>query len=127
MTKHDIDIFVSTLKAKEAEASRTLQSRESIRVEKSADDFDEIARAVARDIAIQNLDRESCLLRNIRSALLRANEGTFGKCLHCEEEISRRRLEAVPWTALCLVCQEAADRGDRQIIETPEAWYTDAA
>lgn len=127
MTKHDIDIFVSALKAQEAETSRTLQSRESIRVEKSADEFDEIARAVARDIAIQNLDRESCLLRNIRSALLRANEGTFGKCLHCEEEISRRRLQAVPWAALCLGCQEAADRGDQQIIETPDAWYTDAA
>jgi DnaK suppressor protein len=127
MTKHDIDIFVSALKAQEAETSRTLQSRESIRVEKSADEFDEIARAVARDIAIQNLDRESCLLRNIRTALLRANEGTFGKCLHCEEEISRRRLQAVPWAALCLACQEAADRGDQQIIETPDAWYTDAA
>ena len=127
MTKHDIDTLVVILKAKQADASRTLQSRESIIVEKSADELDEIERAVARDIAIQNLDRESRLLRDIRSALRRIDEGTFGECLHCEEDISRRRLEAVPWAKLCLTCQEATDRGDERVIETAEAWFADAA
>jgi DnaK suppressor protein len=69
MTKHDIDAFGLILKDKLADASRTLQSRESIMIEKSADQFDEIERALARDIAIQYLDRESRLLRDVRSAL----------------------------------------------------------
>jgi len=89
-------------KAKQAEASSTLQSRESIAVENSADQFDEIEGARARDVAIQNLDRESRLLRDIRSALRRAGEGTFGTCMQCEEAISRRRLDAAPWARLCL-------------------------
>jgi DnaK suppressor protein len=127
MTKHDIDAFGVILKVKQADASRTLQSRESIMIEKSADQIDEIERAVARDIAIQNLDRESSLLRDIRSALGRIDEGTFGTSLHCEEDISRRRLEAVPWAKLCLSCQEAADRGDERVIETVESWFADAA
>jgi DnaK suppressor protein len=127
MTKHDIDAFILILKAKQADASRTLENRESIIIEKSADQLDEIERAVARDIAIQNLDRESRLVRDIRSALGRIDEGTFGKCLHCEEDISRRRLDAVPWAKLCLPCQEAADRGDERVIETIEAWFADAA
>jgi DnaK suppressor protein len=127
MTKHDIDAFGRILKAKQADASRTLQSREIIMIEKIADQIDEIERAVARDIAIQNLDRESRLLRDIRSALGRIDKGTFGTCLHCEEDISRRRLEAVPWAKLCLPCQEAADRGDEGVIETVESWFADAA
>jgi len=127
MTKRDIDAFGVILKAKQADASRTLQSRESIMIEKSADEVDEVERAVARDVAIQNLDRESRLLRDIRSALGRIDEGTFGTCLHCEQDISRRRLEAVPWAKLCLPCQEAADRGDEGVIETVEPWLADAA
>jgi DnaK suppressor protein len=127
MTKRDIDAFGVILKAKQADASRTLQSREDIMIEKSADELDEIERAVARDVAIQNLERESRLLRDIRSALDRIDAGTFGTCLHCEEDISRRRLEAVPWAKLCLPCQEAADRGDVGVIETVEAWFADAA
>jgi DnaK suppressor protein len=49
-------------------------------------------------------------LREIRAALQRIDRGSFGICLNCEEGISAKRLAAVPWTALCIVCQEAADR-----------------
>ena len=118
---------MTALKAKEADASRVLQSRDAIIIEKSADELDEIEGAVAREIAIRNLDRESGLLREIRSALRRIDEGTFGTCLHCEEEISRRRLEAVPWARLCLQCQEAADRGDYRVLETEPVRLAEAA
>ena len=35
---------------------------------------------------------------------------SYGVCLHCEEDISPKRLAAVPWTAYCIQCQELADR-----------------
>jgi DnaK suppressor protein len=129
MTKLNINInsIMTALKAKEADASRILQSRDAIIIEKSADELDEIEGAVAREIAIRNLDRESGLLREIRSALRRIDAGTFGMCLHCEEEISRRRLEAVPWARLCLQCQEAADRGDYRVLETEQVRLAEAA
>jgi DnaK suppressor protein len=127
MTKYDIDIFKAILEAKQADASRTLRNREGIIVEKSADDLDEIERAVSRDIAIQNLDRESRMLRDIRNTLQRIDQDTFGSCLHCEQEISLRRLKAVPWAQLCLRCQEAADRGDETVIDTVRTWLADAA
>jgi len=44
------------------------------------------------------------------SALLRIEDGSIGVCLHCEEDISPKRLAAVPWTAFCIQCQEIADR-----------------
>jgi DnaK suppressor protein len=127
MTKPNINIIMTALKAKEADASRILQSRDAIIIEKSADELDEIEGAVAREIAIRNLDRESGLLREIRSALRRIDEGTFGTCLHCEEEISQRRLEAVPWARLCLLCQEATDRGDYRVLETEHVRLAEAA
>lgn len=127
MTIPNINTITTALKAKEADASRTLQSRDAIIIEKSADELDEIEGAVAREIAIRNLDRESGLLREIRSALRRIDEGTFGTCLHCEEEISQRRLQAVPWARLCLQCQEAADRGDYRVLETEQVRLADAA
>jgi DnaK suppressor protein len=127
MTTPNINIIMTALRAKEADASRTLQNRDAIIIEKSADELDEIEGAVAREIAIRNLDRESGLLREIRSALRRIDEGTFGTCLHCEEEISQRRLQAVPWAQLCLQCQEAADRGDYRILETEQVRLAEAA
>jgi DnaK suppressor protein len=50
------------------------------------------------------------MFTNVRAALGRIAHGTYGKCLDCDEEISHKRLTAVPWATLCIVCQESADR-----------------
>ena len=62
------------------------------------------------ELAIRNLDRESSLLRQVKLALSRIQDSTFGTCLHCEEEINLKRLNAVPWAPYCITCQEVADR-----------------
>ena len=46
------------------------------------------------------------LLREISDALLRIEQETYGVCLECEEPISVKRLEAVPWARYCVTCQE---------------------
>jgi DnaK suppressor protein len=46
------------------------------------------------------------LLREISDALLRIEQGTYGVCLECEEPISVKRLDAVPWARYCVTCQE---------------------
>jgi DnaK suppressor protein len=46
------------------------------------------------------------LLREISDALLRLSHGHYGVCLECEEPISVKRLEAVPWARYCVKCQE---------------------
>jgi DnaK suppressor protein len=110
MTKHEINKFKEILEKRQAELSEVLRNREGIAIEKSPDALDEVQRAAERELAIRNLDRESNLLRNVRAALRRIQEGNFGTCLHCEEEISPKRLVAVPWTPYCIGCQEMADR-----------------
>lgn len=47
------------------------------------------------------------LLREISDALHRIEQETYGICLECEEPISVKRLDAVPWARYCVKCQES--------------------
>lgn len=51
-------------------------------------------------------DTERAILRLVDAALERMEEGTYGQCESCEEEIALSRLKAIPWAALCITCQE---------------------
>jgi DnaK suppressor protein len=107
------------LERKGAELARELRNRDGIAIEKSADQMDEIQYASERDLAISNVDRESHLLLQVKAALRRIGEGSFGICAECELAISPRRLVALPWASLCIRCQEAADRDRLEGIESP--------
>ncbi len=114
MTKTELNRFKEILETKLAELSKGVRNRDGITIEKSPDALDEVQNAAERELAIRNLDRESNLLRNVRSALRRIDDGTYGICLHCEEEVSPKRLNAVPWTPYCIQCQEMADRNQEE-------------
>ena len=101
------------LERKEDELVRVLRERGGIAIERSADPMDEIQSASERDLAIGTVDRESTLLRDVKAALRRQHDGSFGTCIECESEISAKRLAAVPWAPRCIQCQEAADRDGR--------------
>jgi DnaK suppressor protein len=47
------------------------------------------------------------LLREVSDALHRIDVGQYGICMECEEPISPKRLDAVPWAKYCVTCQEA--------------------
>jgi DnaK suppressor protein len=127
MTKNELNKYKSLLEAKQAELAGGLRNREGIAIEKTADALDEVQLAGERELAIRNLDRESNLLRNVRTALARIADGSYGVCLHCEEDISPKRLNAVPWTSYCIKCQEAADRHEFETVEAFDHLLADAA
>lgn len=110
MTKTELNKYKQILEAKLAELSCVVRNREGIAIEKSPDALDEVQYAAERELAIRNLDRETQLLRNVRAALRRIEEGSYGICVHCDEEINPKRLNAVPWTPYCITCQEMADK-----------------
>jgi len=118
MTKSEINKFKKILETKQAELEKIVRNRDAIAIEKSADALDEVQHASERELAIRNLDRESNLLRSVRLALRRIDDGSFGTCLHCEEDISPKRIAAVPWAANCIQCQELADRNKEEGNET---------
>jgi DnaK suppressor protein len=127
MSKNELERYRAVLEARKAQIDASLRNRDEIAIEKTADAIDEVQLAGERELAIRNLDRESILLRNVRAALARIADGSFGTCLHCEEEISPKRLNAVPWAPYCIRCQEAADRHEFQPAESLEELLADAA
>lgn len=110
MTAAAITKYRALLRAKEVELEEALKHRDGITIQRTADTLDEVLLAGERELAIRNLDREARLLRAILSALARMEDGSYGICSNCEEVISQRRLDAVPWASYCLICQEAIDR-----------------
>jgi DnaK suppressor protein len=102
-------VFQEILERRAAELNRALRNRDDIAIEKSADQMDEIQYASERDLAIRNVDRDTTLLRSVKAALRRIQDGSFGMCIACETAISPRRLAAVPWAPRCIQCQETAD------------------
>src|SRR5436190_7715153 len=46
------------------------------------------------------------VLRAIEEAIHRLDQGTYGICMDCEEEIKPARLDAVPWTRVCIECKQ---------------------
>ena len=99
-----------TLETKRQELLSGSSNRDEILIEKAADDFDRLQQQLNREVAIDNLDRTSKLLKKVQAAIVRITDGTFGVCLNCEEPISEKRLKALPWAAYCLACQEQIDR-----------------
>jgi len=51
------------------------------------------------------------VLQQVNEAIERIDDKSFGVCIHCGEPIHPKRLEAVPWAALCLRCQGLQEKG----------------
>lgn len=64
-----------------------------------------------RELALMLADREREKLTYVDDALKRIDLGTYGICESCDEEIDKDRLLAMPFTKLCLSCQEDLERG----------------
>lgn len=58
-------------------------------------------------LSLSDAEREQ--LFQIDAALKRIRRGDFGICQMCQRDIGRKRLNALPWTPLCIDCQEKAE------------------
>ncbi|HXJ44233.1 MAG TPA: TraR/DksA C4-type zinc finger protein [Bryobacteraceae bacterium] len=109
MTNTELSKLRSTLENRHAALVGFLHNRDAMNVVSSADSLDQIQNASERDMAIGDIERDTTRLRDVKDALQRMQLGTFGICSECEDEITAKRLAAVPWTNSCLACTEAAD------------------
>ncbi len=57
-------------------------------------------------VNIRLLQTDAKLLRAIEAAISRIDSGSFGICTMCGGDISVARLNAVPWTSVCIECKE---------------------
>lgn len=67
-----------------------------------------------RNFTLRLLDRERKLLKKIDEALARIENGEFGMCESCGEDIGRERLTARPVATLCIGCKQAQEEAQEQ-------------
>lgn len=82
-----------------------------------ADDFDFSTIQSLQMMGICLNDRKNGLIASIEKALSRIQRGVFGTCEACSGAISSERLEALPYTELCLECKEVAEEQALSIFE----------
>jgi DnaK suppressor protein len=66
------------------------------------------------DIEFALIQMKSETLNKIEEALHRLEDGTFGYCFECGEEISERRLRALPFAVRCKDCEEARETAQQR-------------
>lgn len=81
----------------------------------ASDVLDRASLETERDLALRFRDRESKLIRKIKNALKRMEEGTFGICELCGEEIGLKRLKVRPVTTYCIDCKRLRETLERAI------------
>src|SRR5215210_6047163 len=99
MLQIDTNTFKDVLQRHLAAHERVPRTLDEIAVENRADLVDAAQSATERELAIRRLEHDCNVARDIRAALDRIHDGTFGACVRCDEQISAKRLNAVPWAA----------------------------
>ena len=75
---------------------------------------------IQEDIEFALIQMKSETLNKINEALRRVDEGTYGNCFECGEEIAEARLRALPFAVRCKDCEEAretAEQRERQMAQ----------
>jgi DnaK suppressor protein len=127
MTTTKLKLLRRILENKRTELENGSSNREALAIDTSPEELDRIQHANNRDWAMSNLERESSRLREVRAALHRMDADRFGICGECEEDINPKRLVAIPWAALCIVCQEAADQDQKTSLSEALTSFVAAA
>jgi RNA polymerase-binding transcription factor len=60
--------------------------------------------AVDRLVQVAAHDKKQLLLADVRRAIVKLAEGTYGACDICGDDISSERLDALPWATVCIGC-----------------------
>ncbi len=109
MNKRDLKKFRSILEAKRdaiINASGKKPHWENMENTRHGDFVDQASDDNEVHVNIRLLQTDAKLLRAIEAAISRIENGNFGRCSSCDEEISVARLNAVPWTSVCISCKE---------------------
>ena len=119
MTKEQVGKYKALLLARQNEIVGKSRRREDIWIVPSNEHIEMVQLAGEREFAVIALEHQSKSLMQINGALERIEDGEYGICVECEEEISPKRLAAVPWAAYCLHCQEIHDAQEAAELVAP--------
>ena len=109
-TKTGVDRNLKALREKASELRRRMSAEQAAaivsRLEDPSDSGDLSQQSHEEWLFLNRNNLEKTLLREVEEALRRVKEGSYGVCQECEEAISPKRLQALPWAKFCVRCQE---------------------
>ncbi|MDR0476913.1 MAG: RNA polymerase-binding protein DksA [Desulfobulbaceae bacterium] len=118
MEKAILEQFRVQLLAKQAEIEQAMEKTLEGMTDQSANIPDPNDRATIesdRGFELRIRDREKKLLKKIKEALIRIDDGGYGICVNCGEDIGVKRLEARPVTNLCIDCKTSQENKEKSM------------
>ena len=116
MTQEETIRFKKTMEIKRRELVGDIHAQTSqiVIVESEHDPIDQVQSMHLREENATQLGRRSRVLAELDRSLEAISGGTYGICIDCEEPISLKRLETIPWALRCIGCQQRCESEDRQ-------------
>lgn len=119
LSKSELDRFQKILVEKRemlvANAQSTLHEDMALDANDLPDEMDLASSEYLQSFQFRLRGREKHFIEKIDRALAKIEQGDFGVCDECGEEISVKRLEARPETTLCIKCKEDQERAERSL------------
>jgi DnaK suppressor protein len=80
--------------------------------EEAAQDIaDKASNSYTKEFLFSLSNSERDMLQLVEEAIARLDSDRYGTCEVCEDEVDKKRLEAVPWAKRCVTCQEKQEQG----------------
>lgn len=114
MDAKDLDYYKNKLLRKQASLTDMVHRTEgySRETEQNIQDIADMAvESYTKDFNFGKSAGDRHILQLIGEALERIEDETYGLCIHCENPIQPKRLEAVPWAGYCIQCQDLKEKG----------------
>jgi DnaK suppressor protein len=115
MDQKKIKLFREKLVEKKQEILEAYNKNKTYGKEADAEGAQDIAdkatSSYAKEFLFSLSNSERDMLQLVDEALVRIGDRRFGVCVVCEDEMDKKRLEAVPWARHCISCQEKQEQG----------------
>lgn len=115
MDKRKVERYKKQLLAKQEEIRRMVvrsdQDGREAHGEIIQDSADRAANSYTKEFLFHQSDDNRRILQLIQDALRRAEDGSYGICVECQQNVQAKRLNAVPWARHCIECQEKQEKG----------------
>jgi RNA polymerase-binding transcription factor len=98
--------------------SQTVAESKEVETDIAQDLADKAESSYTKEFLLSLSDTERNLLLHIDEALRSLEKGNYGICQNCGQLISKRRLDALPWSIYCLDCQQKIETGTELESET---------
>ncbi len=115
MEKKRLEYYKKKLQTRREELlriiARTEQEGREADEDPTVDLADKAANSYTKEFLFGQTHNDRSLLQLVDDGLARIKDNTFGECISCHAELQQKRLEAVPWTRYCILCQEKKEQG----------------